>query len=181
MNLNKKDAFKLMEKWINWHYKNGFGSKEWKKEFGGRSLKGLDFVKSFLIYIYHKARSFEIADKGFLDLRCYICKKKIKDVDKELEEIYFTYQYSRLNFICSEKCDKRFRIKCTEPLKGFVMLPHAFEYPVRIKSFEIMKPLLSRKKHENVLKERNERFKDLGYDIPKDDTFENLKEDEITD
>ena len=177
MNLNKKDAFKLMKKWINWHDKDGFGSKEWKKEFGGRSLEGLDFVKSFLIYIYHKPRSFEIADKGFLDSRCYICKKKIK----EIEEIYFTYHYSRLHFICSEKCDKRFRIKNTDPLTGIVMLPHAFEYPVKVKSFELMKPLLSRKKHVKALKDRNEWFKSQHYDIPKDTALEKLKEDEITD
>ncbi|MBA7629299.1 hypothetical protein ES703_36797 [subsurface metagenome] len=78
MNLNKKDAFNLMEKWANWHNKEGFGSKEWKKEFGTRVLEGIDFVKSFLIYIYHEARAFEIAEKGFLDMRCYICKKKDK-------------------------------------------------------------------------------------------------------
>ncbi|MBA7629298.1 hypothetical protein ES703_36796 [subsurface metagenome] len=108
-------------------------------------------------------------------------KKKIKDADKEIEEIYFAYHYSRLHFICSEKCDKRFRIKNTEPLTGMVKLPHAFERPIAIKSFEIMKPLLSRKKHEKALKDRNEWFEDQGHDIPEDDAFKELKEDEITD
>lgn len=110
-------------------------------------------------------------------IKCFICKKEVGS--KNLKEIYFLCSWTIVAYICSEKCEKKFRLKHTDQLTGMTRAGYAFEHPVKVAKMEKMKPLVSREKHKKSVKKRNEYFKSRSLEIPIDDILERLKKNEI--